>query len=185
MSGSTCEREQELLAAVASAEVPDELRQHAAGCAECSEVLLVATFLRREAAATAQAALPDPAYLWWRALRDRRSAAAERATRLITIVQRAALLCAALLVVPLVRWGWPHLATGSAPCISARWPPSYRPAPAIPSSWSGSARPCSRCSPCSTSTGRGLGTNFGRLADTELQLIEDMGRTMCRKDARR
>lgn len=110
MSGSTCEREQELLAAVASAEVPDELRQHAAGCAECSEVLLVATFLRREAAATAQAALPDPAYLWWRALRDRRSAAAERATRLITIVQRAALLCAALLVVPLVRWGWPHLA---------------------------------------------------------------------------
>ena len=42
--------------------------------------------------------------------RDRRSAAAERATRLITIVQRAALLCAALLVVPLVRWGWPHLA---------------------------------------------------------------------------
>ena len=110
MSGSTCEREQELLAAVASAEVPDELRQHAAGCAECSEVLLVATFLRREAAATAQAALPDPAYLWWRALRDRRSAAAERATRLITIVQQAAILSAALLLVPLVRWGWPHLA---------------------------------------------------------------------------
>jgi len=110
MSGSTCEREQELLAAVASAEVPDELRQHAAACAECSEVLLVATFLRREAAATAQAALPDPAYLWWRALRDRRSAAAERATRLITIVQHAAILSAALLLVPLVRWSWPHLA---------------------------------------------------------------------------
>jgi len=110
MSGSTCEREQELLAAVASAEVSDELRRHAAGCTECSEVLLVATFLRREAAATAQAALPDPAYLWWRALRDRRSAAADRATRLITIVQQAAILSAALLLVPLVRWGWPHLA---------------------------------------------------------------------------
>ena len=110
MSGSTCKREQELLAAVASAEVTDELLQHAASCAECSEVLLVATFLRREAVATAQAALPDPAYLWWRALRDRRSAAAERATRLITIVQRAAIFSAALLLVPLVRWGWPHIA---------------------------------------------------------------------------
>jgi len=110
MSDSTCEHEQELLAALAAAEVPDELRQHAASCAECSEVLLVATFLRREAAATAQAALPDPAYLWWRALRDRRSAAAERATRLITIVQRAAIFSAALLLVPLVRWGWPHIA---------------------------------------------------------------------------
>lgn len=110
MSASTCEREQELLAALASSEVPDELRQHAAGCAACSEVLLVATFLRRAGAATAPAPLPDPAYLWWRATRDRRTAAVERATRLITIVQQAAFLCAALLVVPLVRWGWPHLA---------------------------------------------------------------------------
>jgi hypothetical protein len=110
VSASSCEREQELLAALASSEVPDELRQHAAGCAECSEVLLVATFLSRARAATAPAPLPDPAYLWWRASHDRRSAAVERATRLITIVQRAAFLCAALLVVPLVRWGWPHVA---------------------------------------------------------------------------
>jgi hypothetical protein len=110
VSGSTCDREQELLAAVASAEIPDELRQHAAGCTECSEVLLVATFLRREITVAAPAPVPDPAYLWWRATRDRRSAAAERATRLITIVQQAAILSAALLAVPLVRWSWPHLA---------------------------------------------------------------------------
>lgn len=110
MSGTICGREPELLAAMAAGELPEALRQHAVSCAECAETLLVATFLRREAAATARAPLPDPAYLWWRAGLARRSAAARRATRLITIVQQAAILSAALLVVPLVRWSWPHLA---------------------------------------------------------------------------
>ena len=109
MSGTTCGRDPELLAAMAAGELPDELRRHAVECAECAETLLVATFLRREAAAAPARPLPDPAYLWWRARLERRSVAAERATRLITIIQRASLVAAGLLAVPLARWGWPHL----------------------------------------------------------------------------
>ena len=53
--------------------------------------------------------LPDAGYVWWRAHIERRSIASERATRLITTVQRAAVLSAALLAVPLMRWAWPTL----------------------------------------------------------------------------
>ena len=109
MSGTICGREPELLAAMAAGELPEALRLHAVSCAECAETLLVAAFLRREGVAAALAPLPDPAYLWWRASLERRSAAAERATRPITVVQRASILAAGLLLVPLVRWGWPHV----------------------------------------------------------------------------
>jgi hypothetical protein len=90
-------------------ELPEELQQHAVGCAECAETLLVATLLRRAAAAAPDASLPDPAYLWWRASLERRSAVSARATRLITVVQRASILAAGLLLVPLARWAWPHV----------------------------------------------------------------------------
>jgi hypothetical protein len=125
----TCEREQELLAAIAAGRVPDELRQHAASCAGCSETLLVASFLRCGAAeaSAALSPLPDPGYLWWRASLQRRSAVSERATRVITIVQRAAVLSAALLLIPLLRAGWPHL---------RHWLAAFNPAalaPALPS----------------------------------------------------
>jgi len=109
MSGTTCGREPELLTAMAAGELPEALRHHAVNCAECAETLLVATFLRREAAAGPPRPLPDPAYLWWRASLEQRSAVAERATRLITIIQRASLVAAVLLAVPLARWGWPHV----------------------------------------------------------------------------
>jgi hypothetical protein len=88
-------------------------------------VLLVATFLRRGGDRAGRS--PDPAYLVART-RDRRSAAAERAARLITIVQRAA-FSAPHCSSPLVRWGWPPRALARR-LNSARWPPSYRPAPA-------------------------------------------------------
>ena len=109
MNGTACGRERELLDGIAAGDLSEELRRHAVSCAECSETLLVASFLRRETAAVAPAPLPDPAYLWWRAGLERRSAAVERATRAITIVQRASIVATALLAVPLVRWGWPHL----------------------------------------------------------------------------
>ena len=109
MNGTACGREQELLDSIAAGDLSEELRLHAASCAECSETLLVASFLRREAVAVAPTPLPDPAYLWWRAGLERRSAAVARATRAITIVQRASIVAAVLLAVPLIRWGWPHL----------------------------------------------------------------------------
>ncbi|HOC42324.1 MAG TPA: hypothetical protein PKJ99_04815 [Thermoanaerobaculales bacterium] len=109
MNDIACDRERELLDGIAVGELSADLRLHAASCAGCSETLLVASFLRREASAAAPAPLPDPAYLWWRAGLERRSAASERATRAITILQRASIVAAALLIVPLLRWGWPHL----------------------------------------------------------------------------
>jgi hypothetical protein len=90
-------------------ELPEELQRHAVSCGDCAETLLIATFLRRAAAAGPDSPLPDPAYLWWRASFERRSAASARATRLITVVQRASMLAAGVLLVPLTRWGWPHV----------------------------------------------------------------------------
>jgi hypothetical protein len=111
MIGSSCGRERELLDAIAEDHVSEELRVHAASCLGCSETLLVASFMRRgaEEAEAGLSALPDPAYLWWRANLERRVAASQRATRVITVIQRVALVSAGLLTVPLVRTTWPHL----------------------------------------------------------------------------
>jgi hypothetical protein len=114
MSRVACSRERELLDALAAGHVSEELRNHAASCGECSESLLVGSFLRRGAAEAMSdpPPLPDAGYLWWRARLDRRAAASERATRVITLVQRAALVSAGLLTVPIFRWAWPHLRAG-------------------------------------------------------------------------
>jgi hypothetical protein len=94
---------------MAAGQLPEELRRHAAECAGCAETWLVASFLRQEAAAVPAPPLPDPGFLWWRASLEHRSDVAQRATRIITIIQRASIAAAGLLMVPLVRWGWPHL----------------------------------------------------------------------------
>lgn len=114
MSRTPCGREHELLDAIAAGRVSEELRNHAASCGECSESLLVGSFLRHGAAEEMSTLppLPDAGYLWWRARLEQRAAASERATRVITLAQRAAILSAGLLTIPVVRWAWPHLRAG-------------------------------------------------------------------------
>jgi hypothetical protein len=56
-----------------------ELRSHLAGCRSCAELTVVAqAFQRSRATAAAQAQLPAPGAIWWRAQLRRRNAAVER-----------------------------------------------------------------------------------------------------------
>ena len=64
-----CEREQAVLDATRSGRSLDgALRNHVAGCAVCADVALVAEYLAPQGElARAEAALPNPGLLWWRA----------------------------------------------------------------------------------------------------------------------
>jgi hypothetical protein len=58
---------------------PAELRAHLAECRSCADLALVTeAFQRSRAAAAAQAQLPAPGAIWWRAQLRRRNAAVER-----------------------------------------------------------------------------------------------------------
>ncbi len=58
---------------------PAELRAHLAGCRSCSELALVAhAFQQARSTTAAQALLPAPGAIWWRAQLRRRHAAVER-----------------------------------------------------------------------------------------------------------
>jgi hypothetical protein len=83
MNFRTCSRQPEVLDLLARGHwphaCPAELRSHLAECQSCANLLLVTqTFQRSRAAAAAQAQLPAPGAIWWRAQLRRRSAAVER-----------------------------------------------------------------------------------------------------------
>jgi F0F1-type ATP synthase assembly protein I len=73
------------------------LRQHAATCSSCCDVVLVTETLQRARAAGSQAAmLPSPGIIFWRAQLRRRSGAAERMTRPIVFAEVAAFIATLL-----------------------------------------------------------------------------------------
>lgn len=58
---------------------PAELRAHLGACRSCAELVLVTqAFQQSRAAAAAEAKLPAPGAIWWRAQLRRRNAAVER-----------------------------------------------------------------------------------------------------------
>src|SRR5579871_1537646 len=94
-----CRMEAEILAAIAEARWPAgvaaELRDHAAACPACSDLIAVAAAVlneKRELRSTA--ALPDAGQVWWRAQLRARREAAEAAGRPITAAQLVAFGCA-------------------------------------------------------------------------------------------
>ncbi|MDR3771728.1 MAG: hypothetical protein P4L26_00175 [Terracidiphilus sp.] len=83
MTFRTCARRSEVLELQARGHwphaCPPELHAHLAECRSCGELLVVTqAFQRLRASAAAQAELPAPGYLWWRAQLRRRNAALER-----------------------------------------------------------------------------------------------------------
>jgi hypothetical protein len=112
-----CEREAAVLEALQAGRWPDacdkELRAHVAQCALCAEVVLVAKVLRQEdATALAQAHLPAPGLVWWKAQIRARRAAAERAAAPITMVERLAAACVVLSLLGLAIWQWDRVESG-------------------------------------------------------------------------
>ena len=111
MSANGCPREAEILRAVRADGWTDDLRDHARGCPECADALLVAAWLAEPAGAGAPQPLPDPDLIWWKARLLARRDAVERATRPIAIVQKGAAVTAAAVAAVALGWAWPLLAS--------------------------------------------------------------------------
>jgi hypothetical protein len=110
-----CDREQAVLDALTSGRWAtawgEEIRQHAASCAVCSEVVLVAEALRRvERSAEAEVRLPSAGLVWWKAQLAARRAAEQRAAQPIALVERFAQAVGALSAFGIGVWQWPRIA---------------------------------------------------------------------------
>ena len=109
-----CPREEEVLRAL-SAEgavnsLSDDLRHHLAGCHVCADVQRLAAALRRGRAAwEAEARLPSPGQVWWRAAVRARMEAAQAATRPVTWSQGVAAAVALGIVFAVLVLTWPSL----------------------------------------------------------------------------
>ena len=79
MTRHSCEREDQTVAAVLSGTPDDEIVRHSRQCAACSEILLVAGFMKKNNASSdpERATLPDPGFIW----REARSRAHREALR--------------------------------------------------------------------------------------------------------
>jgi hypothetical protein len=110
-----CEREQAVLDALTSGRWStawgEEIRQHAASCEACSEVVMVARALRgEEQSAEAEVRLPSAGLVWWKAQLAARRAAQQRAAQPIALVERLAQAVGALSAFGIGVWQWPRIA---------------------------------------------------------------------------
>ena len=102
-----CRRERDVRRAAASGEWTDELRAHAASCADCDAAASVAPWMARFAAVPdREHILPDPSVVWLKAQLMRNIVVAERATRPMTSLQMAAYLIVAACWAGLMTWKW-------------------------------------------------------------------------------
>jgi hypothetical protein len=97
-----CPREDDVLDALTTGRFDDELRQHVAACAVCTDVIAVAEPLLVDREDRSRAPhIPSSAVMWWRAQMRARQEAAREAARPITIAHIMGMLSAAAIVVVL------------------------------------------------------------------------------------
>lgn len=151
-----CHYEQQVLDAVRSGRWSgpwgEDLRKHAAGCAVCTEVAMVAGLLLEDhELAQAEAQLPSAGLVWWKAQLAARRAAEERAAQPIAFVERLTRAFLALAAVGIALWQWPRIAAAAAGFLGAS--KSVAPAHlAASAEWTG------RASRLLDIAGQGLGT---------------------------
>ena len=109
-----CDRERQVIDALRSGRWSgpwgEEIREHAAACPVCSEVVLVAEAMRQgDGQAQAEARLPSAGLVWWKAQLAARRAAEERAAQPIAWVERMAQFFGVLALVGVGVWQWPRL----------------------------------------------------------------------------
>jgi hypothetical protein len=106
-----CARELEVWRAVDARHWPEhcdeELRAHVAACADCSDVIEVATALSQEhAAAVREAHVPASGAVWWRAQLRVRQDAARTARRAMIVIQAAVVAVALAIVAAIGGFAW-------------------------------------------------------------------------------
>jgi predicted anti-sigma-YlaC factor YlaD len=103
MNKQRCEREDQTFAAVLSGTLDDVITLHAQQCPACSEILLVAGFMRKNDAHTGcqRTALPDPGLIWQEARSRANREALRVALRPIRFMK--AMACVAFLCSPWFR----------------------------------------------------------------------------------
>jgi hypothetical protein len=93
-----CNREQDILDAVASGRWPEradaDLRNHANSCRICSEVGLIAQLYHEDySTALEQARVPSSGFVWWKSELRARQEAVRSASRPIEMVQGVSIVC--------------------------------------------------------------------------------------------
>ena len=128
MNASLCKYEPEVMTALRSGPLSEELHAHVTGCAECSETMFVAQFLERDADAMGDISIPDADMVWRQALSRSRSEAAASAVRPIRWVVYASvavmLTAAFRLILGLpsgLEWLPAPLSTSSLPVVRGTW----------------------------------------------------------------
>ncbi len=113
MKPTPCAYEEAVARAAQSGDWSRPLRAHAAQCPMCSEVALVSSFLQTEVeSARAEAVLPNPGRIWWKAQFASKRAAAERAVRPIALMEKVTFACAGLAFGVAFLRNWQHIIAG-------------------------------------------------------------------------
>jgi predicted anti-sigma-YlaC factor YlaD len=102
VASRACDRETDILRAVGSGHVDDDVRGHIAECDACADLMAVASAVADDRRALMrEAPIPSSALVWWRANLRARQEAARVAVRAATLVQ-VALIAAAIVVAVVV-----------------------------------------------------------------------------------
>lgn len=114
MTAVECDREQDVLDALASGRWPDrsdaELRVHIRLCAICADLVQVAAALQHEhACAWREAQVPASGLVWWRAQLRARAEAARTVARPITVAHSVGGACIVGVAIAVLRSVWPSL----------------------------------------------------------------------------
>jgi len=105
-----CVHEDDIARAARTGEWTKALRAHAAQCAVCSEVALLAGWFAAETqAASREAVLPGSSHIWWKAELRARQEMAERALRPIAVLEKVAYVFGGAILIGALLWSWPLL----------------------------------------------------------------------------
>lgn len=130
MSKQFCDLEPQVLEAANSASWEPSLRRHLDECPSCSDVALVAAFMKEADAEVADAAVPEGELVWWKAQLKARRAAAEKATRPIAVMEKLAFAGAGLALVVALAVLWPFVRSWGD-WVSSNWSTGSQAAPVL------------------------------------------------------